>query len=523
MTNDDKRSTRNLLTAPLIRIEDAHGSVSAQTLPGVLAALATGAQGLNGFSGLQPHQWPAWHAFLVQLATLATIDHPGDPPDSEEGWRDALRGLTPDHPGDEPWCLTVPDVAQPAFMQPPVPEGSLARFEGPYESPDASALDVLVTATDHDVKTERQTQAGDDQWIFGVIAYQTFSGYGGKNNHGVIRMNGGYATRPLIGIAWSAEWTDLFRRDLEVLRAHHDRTAEAKELTPPGRRLLWLQSWDGASSIPWVDCDPYAIEVARRVRLLNGANGLSAWRRSTPVPRVSPKSDVLKGNVGDPWIPVTAEGQAVNLSASGWDYQRVRQILLEDGYAWAACQQQQANDPQDLWFYAVGLARGQGKTQGFHERWIRIPGHIPPKLFAPATRKTLGELSRERVERAGQARKVLHRALAVLLAGGPAQPDFRDDSDRRWLDRYEARVDAAFFESLWADAEEPQEVQRANWDRALREIIEESVWPEAEAEAPTADARRERAQARAWMALRGGLKRTIPNAFGDEEEVYAVS
>ncbi len=522
MTESHKQPRYNLLTEPLIRTESRDAPNQSRSLPGLLVALATG-EDLVSFPGLQPHQWHGWHAFLVQLAALATADEPGDPPTTEAGWRAALRGLTPGYTLDEPWCLVVPELGQPALLQPPVPEGALSRFEGPYEAPDASALDILVTANDHDVKMERQAQAQADHWLFSLVAYQTLSGFSGKNNYGVIRMNGGYATRPLVGLAWSRAWSDLFQRDLAVLRTHHETARQAKGLSSTGWRLLWLAPWDGQTSLAWADCDPYAIEVARRVRLTERQGALCAWRRSTTVPRLSPKSDVLKGHVGDPWIPVSTEGRAINVSTNGWDYDRVRQILLEDGYAWSPCQYRRDDDPEALWFYAVGLARGQGKTEGFHERWIPIPARVAGRLFSPASRRALGEVAQERVKRAGEARKVLHYALVVLLASAPETPDFRDDSDRRWLDRFETQVDTVFFEALWADAERSREEQKASWDDTLRWIIEERIWPEAEAEAPVADARRERAQARAWMVLRGRLKKTIPHAYADEEESHAAS
>ena len=522
MTEASEHPRYNLLTQALIRTEARDGSQKSRSLPGVLAALATG-EGIFAFPGLQPHQWHGWQAFLVQLAALATADESGEPPQTEPAWREALRQLTPGYEQDEPWCLVVPNLQHPAFLQPPVPEGSLSRFEGPYAEPDASALDVLVTATHHVVKAERQACAEADQWLLGLVAYQTLSGFSGKNNYGVIRMNGGYATRPLVGLAWSREWTDLFRRDLAILRAHHQEARRAKELAKDGWRLLWLAPWDGQSSIPWADCDPYAIEVARRVRLEERQGQLQAWRRSTAVPRLSPKSDVLKGQVGDPWIPVSSNGEAVNVGAAGWHYRRVQEVLLGSEYHPSPCQGGQEDDPEQLWFYAVGLARGQGKTEGFHERWIPIPGSVSPRLFAPDSRRTLGEIAQARVKRVAEARRVLHQALVILLASGPEAPDFRDDSDRRWLDRLEQEIDAVFFDRLWADVDKSRDGQRASWDRTLRELIEGRIWPQAEREAPVADARRERAQARAWMVLRGGLKKQIPHAYIDEEETDAAS
>jgi CRISPR system Cascade subunit CasA len=44
------------------------------------------------------------------------------------------------------WHLVVDDVSQPAFMQPPVPEGSLeeAKYSSDIQTPDE--LDMLVTS-----------------------------------------------------------------------------------------------------------------------------------------------------------------------------------------------------------------------------------------------------------------------------------------------------------------------------------------------------------------------------------------
>lgn len=520
MTSTNETTAANLLTEPLIQVTTRDGTLRALTLPGVLEALS-GGEAVDGFPGLQPHQWPAWHAFLTQVAALASLD--AGPGADEEEWRARLRGLTASYSADEPWCLVVEDLAQPAFMQPPVPEGSLRSFDGPYDAPDASALDLLVTATNHDVKMERQANAGADHWLFDLIAFQTFSGYSGKGNYGVIRMNAGYATRPLVGLTPSREWSAQFRRDLSVLLDAHDRLAsEAKLPVRGGWSLLWLPQWDGQQSIPFSDCDPYVIEIARRVRLIREEGRVRAYRRSTSAPRLSPKSDVLKGNVGDPWIPVDASGNAANVGANGWDYSRLRQVLLGDGYAWSPCQQPRPEDPEEVWFYAVGLARGQGKTDGFHERWVFIPKEARFRLFDTEARRNLSETAKERVDQAGEVRRVLHQALIVLLASAPEQrPNFRDDSDRRWLNQFERAVDAVFFKQLWADAPLEHRQRQIQWARTLREIVEECVWPRAEAEAPVADARRERAQAAAWRVLRGGLRKALTDAY--EEEHHAAS
>jgi CRISPR system Cascade subunit CasA len=510
MQEHKEDATHNLLTESVIRLQWQDGNIESKSLPGVLASLSGKKEIVAGFPGLQPHQWPAWHSFLVQLSALA-VTNDDDLPADEDAWRECLRRLTSHFEEDEPWRLVVRDLDLPAFMQPPVPENTLKGFKGPHRAPDSTDLDILFTADHHELKMDRQSSALPEHWIYGLICYQTLSGYAGKGNYGIIRMNAGTATRVLVGLAPAQDWNSCFLRDLSVLREKHDHLAQAHRLARnDGFKLLWIHPWDGKTSIPWADCDPYAIEVSRRVRLLKQTQGLLAYHRSTEVPRLSPKSDVLKGNVGDPWIPISEDGKAVNVGSAGWHYDRTRQILFSDGYTWSPCQEPREDDPEELWFYAVALARGQGKTQGFHERWIHVPRKIRRRLFNVESRHSLSKIAQERVAKAGKVRKALHMALIVLLAGAPEQnPNFQDQSDQRWLRLFDSRVDTEFFPRLWADADLEREEQNKRWDNFLQYLAEEVVLSSAQREAPIADARKERATAISWMSLRGQLNKIL--------------
>jgi len=511
MTEIEAQCSHNLLTDPLIRVQREDGSSEYLTLPGVLAMLSAGKKYM-AFPGLQAHQWPSWYTFLVQLSALSGAG--ASPPTSEGAWLEQLRGLTSRFTRDEPWCLSVTDLTRPAFMQPPVPENTLERFKGPHPSPDSSDIDVLFTSDHHELKMDRLTGAYPEHWIYGLIAYQTFSGYAGKGNYGIIKMNSGTATRVIVGLTPERRWSSSYLRDLAVLQSRHTGLAAKYGLPESGgHSLLWIPPWNGKESIPWADCDPYAIEISRRVRLWEQSGKLLAYHCASEAPRLSPKSDVLKGNVGDPWIPISDEGTAVNVGSAGWNYKRTRQIILGDGYSWSPCQQPQDHDPEELWFYAVALARGQGKTEGFHERWIHIPRRIRSRLFDASSRQELSRTAKERVDQAGQVRRALHNALVVLLAGAPDhRPDFRDQSDQRWLRRFDARVDSEFFPRLWDDADLDKHEHRKRWDHFLRRLAEEEILPQAEREAPIADARKERARAVAWMSLRGQLNRILTDA-----------
>lgn len=180
----------NSLTDPLIQSD-----WGLHSLPGLMAEMARGE--VAGFPALRPYQRPAWHMFLVQLATLALdARERSDLPEAEVDWGDALRALTPAHPDDAPWHLVVEDRAKPAFLQPPDP-GGLKWSAVP--TPDA--LDMLITARNHDLKARIAQEAAPQDWIFALVSVQTMEGFGGAGNYGIARMNGGSSSRVMLSLA----------------------------------------------------------------------------------------------------------------------------------------------------------------------------------------------------------------------------------------------------------------------------------------------------------------------------------
>lgn len=177
----------NLLTDPIFRAETTSGP-NVLSLPELLAQLGT--DHLERLVGLQRHQHDAFHVFLCYLAgaVLARrgISHPVQ---SAEFWREGLLELSGDLWG---WELSVDDLEKPGFMQVPLPAGSRPNSEA--ASPDA--LDVLQTAKNHDVKQARALQASIDSWVYSLISLQTMSGFLGRGNQGISRMNSGFGFSP---------------------------------------------------------------------------------------------------------------------------------------------------------------------------------------------------------------------------------------------------------------------------------------------------------------------------------------
>ena len=255
-------------------------------------------------SFLRPHQRAPWHSFCVQLAALALhrAGHDAVVADAET-WRELLRRLTADWPADEPWRLVVEDVTKPAFMQPPVPAGS----GDPHRTPVGTAddLDVLVTAKNHGVKQGIGTDASPAAWVAALVLLQTTGGFLGAGNYGIARMNGGFATRPWIGLVPPGGLGAHWRRDVTVLlrrRAWFFERVEAFA-DAKGAALLWCLPWDGERSLGLDQLDPWFIEVCRRVRLYRDEAGtIMARSIGSSAARIAAKS--YKGNVGDPWIPI---------------------------------------------------------------------------------------------------------------------------------------------------------------------------------------------------------------------------
>ena len=211
----------NLLSDKLISV----GGGGTQSLPGLFALMSRGQR--VQFPAMRPHQRPAWHMFCVQLAALALwTGGRAEPPENEGRWRDLLRGLTPDFRDDEPWCLVVEDRAKPAFLQPPDPGG---LKWSPVSTPDA--LDMLITARNHDLKQQVMREARPEDWMFALVSLQTMEGYNGAGNYGIARMNKGSSSRVMLSLApqqgdsLEPDRATWWRRDVGVLLSRRASTS----------------------------------------------------------------------------------------------------------------------------------------------------------------------------------------------------------------------------------------------------------------------------------------------------------
>lgn len=511
MRNDSPPLLYNLLDEPLLGVEDDRGCREKVTLPGLLARLSTGTPTV--LTALQAHQQHSMHAFLVQLGAIA-LSRGGvrEVAHDEAAWRGLLLGAAKkDGAGSEAFTLVVADLSKPAFLQPPVPEGKLDGLKNEHTRP-SSELDVLITSKNHDVKIDRVAQPGVEHWVFGLVALQTMQGFLGAGNYGIARMNGGFASRPCVTFAPDHSAAGRFARDVAALLDARTSLAEAHGFGTKGELgLVWCAPWTGATSLSFAELDPFFIEVCRRIRLTAASDGtIIAHRGSSKAARVDAKQST--GNTGDPWTPVARkDGKALTMAEAGFGYDRVQDLLFGDWQAGAAGEPR-AGSGDRLWLGQV-LVRGQGKTGGYHERWVVMPPKARRMFARKDERARLGERSKAWVDKAGIARlKILKPALLTLLQGGPDKLKFDDDRADSYLRLLDAAIDDEFFPMLFEHAEDPPEVADEAFEKRLVDLAKTQLHG-AVGSLPVPSARRWRAEAHAYRVFFGTAHKHFKLAF----------
>jgi len=465
----------NLLTEPVFRVQTPRGP-QAWSLPALLAAL--GADTVESLPGLQRHQEDAFHIFLCYLAgaVLARADLQ-DPIQPEAFWRDGLRRLA-GREDDCAWTLVVEDVMQPAFMQAPLANKSdWAAFKPKADTPDS--LDVLQTAKNHDVKSQRVHEDYPERWVYALISLQTMTGLMGRGNYGIARMNSGTGSRVCVGLRYDETFGERWRRETrKLLNYRTELLVEPWPYRPNGQVLLWLSAWDLQTALPLNELDPFFIEVARAVRLIIDHGRIRALGAGTTGTRLVAREQ--KGIVGDPWTPLVDDGKekkAWTVMAPFFSPQRLRNLIFEkEGFVAAVMQQPDPDrQTQACWLQAAVLAPGgMGKTDGFHEATVRIPAQAAARLFGRgAAREHLAELSGLGLtDAATMQNKVLKPALYAWLEAGPEQIDWDKREVSAWVEQTARSFTAVwhplFFEWLWRCVDQTDtNTARLIWLQAL--------------------------------------------------------
>lgn len=509
----------SLLDEPLIRARLVSGQPLQYSLPSLFMALAR--DEVRDFPALRPHQRHPWHAFLVQLAAMA-LHHAKKthPFETEQEWKDALLALTPEHQDGAAWCLVAPHD-KPAFMQAPVPSGKVDDWKSVKDktiiaTPDE--LDMLVTSKNHDLKAARMRQAKLDDWVMALISLQTQEGSMGSGKFGISRMNSGYGSRPGVGIISKHGFGKRWNRDIFKILANREKIAEIMGLKAQGGiGLVWLKPWDGSDSLNFSFLDPFYIEICRRIRLQSSEQyGISAIGTGSQVQRIAAKE--RNGITGDPWIPIDiSENKALTISAHGFNYQ-VAVSLLCGKYSQPIAQELIESDGLDgLAILAQGVARGGGKTGGYHERRINISPKMRNMLRQKQT-DLLAKIAGERVHAVGQIRYVLKSALETLLDNAKPRnkpsdiPDSIKTKTNNYIKQFEQAEDSRFFDELNTEIEsDDPDKARLQWLLSMAKRAE-AVLKNAFIAGPQSSEQRYRARSAALSRFHGGLRsdKTLP-------------
>ncbi len=405
------------------------------------------------------------------------------PPETAEEWCRIIRALTADdYPYYEPWQLVVDDITKPAFMQPSASSADkLAEYlyknkKGKYEpkngekqpvsTPDQ--LDMLVMSRNHDLKSAIAIRADVDDWLFTLVSLQTMEGYGGSGNYGVSRMPSGYGNRSAFSFTPSTRLGLHFQHDLVTLLKNRETLLDKYPMTDSGIGLLWVVPWDGAKSETLLinRMEPFYIEVCRRVRLSWESGKLAASRANSDARRIVD----AKGLVGDPWMPVSNNTNPKGtppafLGPRKFGYERVVDGLTSpDWKPPILLNTTSASADGDTQLVARGMVRGEGGTEGYHERVIPLRQKTIQAFGRDSGTKELGDLAKERIEKIGIVQGILRHAIATfatwsdsgrtntVLRSRPQDNPLRKKIDE-WVSKLDEIIDDSFFEDLQTEFE----------------------------------------------------------------------
>lgn len=441
----------NLIRDRFIRADLIDGDGVRLFLPEVFEALC--ADRVLGFPALRPHQRASWHMLLAQLGAIATY-RSGSRPETAADWADALSALAP----DEAWDLVGEKDDAPAFLQSPMSELYKDEIRA------ADAIDVLVTSKNHMVKAAQAVDAEPDVWLFALVSLQTMQGGLGQGNFGISRMNSAYGSRPFIGVAPLGGLGAHVMRDVDLMLEAREGLLDRTGLSGEGHELLWTLPWDGTAQLRFESLAPWYVDVCRRVRLRLDPRGIYAQRENSTKPRVDMTD--RNGITGDHWAPINLKDQKLyTADARGFSASVVCALLLPSGgerrFALPDAMRLLPSD-QGMKVLMRVLVRGQGKTEGYHEREIPFRRQTVSLFQTSDGSARIADLARDHLTELDEINSAIRYAVIGFCAGGdrdlmrkpskavsrqadtlagPIRSAFLAEADARFFDRVQDRLE----------------------------------------------------------------------------------
>jgi CRISPR system Cascade subunit CasA len=208
------------------------------------------------------------------------------------------------------------------------------------------------------------------------------------------------------------------------------------------------------------------------------------------------------------------EAKALTIGSRGFDYKLAAELLLGSKFTKPIAQMWlPSDDLEGVYLLVQGVARGQGKTEGYHERRIPVSKTVRKALLTQST-DDLAKLANERIAAISEVRKMLWVALAVLFGNGAKDEGGKDkDASDAAKDRanlfakpFEVQCDQHFFSELIEEIEESdRNAVRNQWLLTLVTRAE-TVLQSAFVAGPRSGQLRYRAQSAAIGRLRSMLR-----------------
>ena len=451
----------NVLETPFITIRTPDGMTEV-SLPGLYAALARNT--VDDLHYLRPHQKHPIHATLCQIGAVAMINAGlTTAPKQAERWEEILSDLTRvEFPEDQPWYLYTPGITQPAFMQPPASsQKKAAEYRKVLESPDT--MDITVGSKRHDVKDGVVRRPRAEHWFYALVTSQAASGFEGNRLYGNSRMNGGLSNRHGFSVTPGTRWGIHTVRDMDLL-------AQRYQSQNVSRHLLWTRAWDGEESetIKLEDLQPMAlyVEACKRIRLIaqQGGEISHALRAGAKATRINSKE--TNGITQDPWM-LTETGKAVTVSRNGFGYREISRYLEPERYFLPELATARASDGDTVILVARTMARGQGKTEGYHEQEIPLRELATSMMRTRNGQEDLGAEATERANCVREVSSILRHAVKTYLQGGRSSGEATSDH-QKIIDNYSRQLQKAIEGDFWEklqdglESEDPR-AARAEW------------------------------------------------------------
>ena len=206
--------------------------------------------------------------------------------------------------------------------------------------------------------------------------------------------------------------------------------------------------------------------------------------------------------------------KALTVTSRGFDYKLASELLFGQKFRKSVTQIPRPDDASEgLVLLAQGVTRGQGKTEGYHERRIPISKKMRQALFIRKTDE-LAKMADARIAAIAEVRKMIWSALVVLFANAvrdEAGKD-RDAGDtvknraNKFAQPFESLCDNLFFEELIEEIESDAPLAvREVWLVQIADRADRTVRAAFSA-GPRSGQLRYRAQSAALARLHGAMR-----------------